>query len=127
MTQLNSPTVRSAVRTHGDSEEDVSDPSVSHWVGHGHSRLYLNGLFAATNDVYVDLSDMTLSGVRHRSATVEWDGDELVIEIVRASWDYKIVVGDRDDAADSSMDDTEDENDGEDDGDVDLAALGIEL
>lgn len=119
--------VESATKTHGDSAKDLDGVSASRWVKHGNDRLYINGLFVSTKDVYVDLTDdtVTVSGTQTRSATAERDGDTLVVEIVSPSWNYEIIVGSEDaDDTDTGTDTDEDEDD---EGGVDLEELGIGL
>ncbi|WP_226043361.1 hypothetical protein [Natrinema sp. DC36] len=119
-------TVESATKTHGDSEKELDGVTSSRWTKRGNDRLYINGLFTSTTDVYVNLSEdtVTVSGTKIRGTEVVRDGDGLTVTIKRPSGEIEIQIG----TVESTGDETaEDDSEGDSDGDVDLEELGIGL
>jgi hypothetical protein len=117
----------SATKSNDDSERDLDGVSVSRWTDHGQDRVYINGLFTSTTDVYVDLKNeaVTVSGTKVRTTSVDRDGDELAVTIKRPSWTYDITVTQADgdgEATETAADESDDE-----DSDVDLERFGVDI
>lgn len=118
--------VDSATKTRSGSEKTVDGVTLSRWSKHGNDRLYINGLFTSSTDVYVDLESETVvvSGTKVRSSGVVRDGDELTVTIERQSAEIDVqIVGSELSAVAAEDSDDSDESDGE----VDLEELGIGL
>ena len=118
-------------KTHDGVEKHVSGVSVSRWnPDDGPDRLYINGLFTSTTDVYVDLVEesVTVSGTKTRTSSCEFDGDELTVTIKRPSWNYIIRVGVVDDDNSPNATDS-DESDDETNEDLEnsLKDLGVTI
>lgn len=119
-------TVESATKTRGGSETELDDITSSRWTNHGNDRLYINGLFTSTTDVYVDLIEdtATVSGTKVRGTEVTRHDDGLTVTIERPSGAIEIQI----EAAESTSDETvEDESEDDADDGVDLEELGIGL
>lgn len=120
--------VESATKTNDDAEQTPDGVTTSRWTDYGHDRLYINGLFTSTTDVYVDLDDdsVTVSGTQVRHTEAEHTDGGLVVTIERPSWTFEVklteVTGSE--ATDS---DTEESTDTDSDSGVDLAQYGVDV
>lgn len=126
MQDITTPEVQSATKTHGDSEKDLSDVTANYWSGHGNERIYINGLFTSSTDVFVDVADetVTVSGTKTRSSQVEETDDGISVTIKRPSSELVVAITEEADESDEAVAAEDDESD---DSDVDLERFGVDI
>lgn len=126
LTNADSIEVESAIKARDDHTKTLSDVTASRWTAHGHDRIYVNGLFSTTTDVYVELSDetATVSGTKTRGQTVSIEDGAATLTIKRPSSTYEVVLSA---ATDEDEIGTDDDTDDSDDNGPDLERFGVDI
>lgn len=116
-------TVASATKIRDDHTKTLDDVSANKW----NDRVYVNGLFTSSTDVYVTLTDgsATVSGSKTRWSKMTRDGDEIELTIKRPSCTMSVTLVDE--SVSHELPDDDDVADEEDDSDVDLERFGVTI